>query len=161
MSTELVLLIGLQGSGKSSFYRARFAETHDLVSKDLFPNNRNAARRQRLLVEEALRADRSVVVDNTNATLEERAELIALAGTLEARVVAYYFQSRLAECLERNRQREGKARVPDVALYATRKRFRFPALAEGFDELFYVRLVGERGFQVLDWLDGVSTDEFG
>ena len=47
MTTELVLFVGLQASGKSSFYRARFAGTHDLVSKDRFPNNRNPARRQR------------------------------------------------------------------------------------------------------------------
>ncbi len=79
MTTELVLFIGLQASGKSSFYRAHFAESHELVSKDRFPNNRNPRRRQRQLVAEALGAGRSVVIDNTNPTVEERAELIALA----------------------------------------------------------------------------------
>jgi predicted kinase len=33
MTIELVLLVGLQGSGKSSFYRTYFAESHALVSK--------------------------------------------------------------------------------------------------------------------------------
>jgi hypothetical protein len=37
-------------------------------------------------------------------------------------VVGCYFESRVADCMERNRRREGKARVPDVALSATRKR---------------------------------------
>ena len=37
---DLVILMGLQGAGKSSFYRAHFAATHTLVSKDRFPNNR-------------------------------------------------------------------------------------------------------------------------
>jgi len=32
---ELVIFIGLQATGKSTFYRARFAATHVLVSKDL------------------------------------------------------------------------------------------------------------------------------
>src|SRR5947199_2744458 len=109
MPAELVLFVGLQGAGKSSFYRARFAATHEWVSKDRFPNNRNPARRQRQLIEEALAAGRSVVVDNTNATLESRAELIALARAFGATVVGYYFQSLLADCLERNRQRAGKA----------------------------------------------------
>src|SRR5438045_3602370 len=122
MTPELVLLIGLQGAGKSSFYRACLAATHELVSKDRFPNNRNPARRQRQLIAEALGAGRSVVVDNTNPTVEGRAELIALARSFGASIVGYYFESRLADCLERNRQRQGKARVPDIALYATRKR---------------------------------------
>ena len=151
MPPELVLFIGLQGSGKSSFYRARFAGTHAWVSKDRFPNNRRPARRQRQLVAEALGAGRAVVVDNTNPTREERAELIALARSFGAGVVGYYFESRLADCLERNRQREGKARVPDVALYATRKRLCCPSPAEGFDRLSFVRLLGEDRFEVLDW----------
>jgi predicted kinase len=159
MSPELVLFVGLQGSGKSSFYRARFAGSHDLVSKDRFPNNRNPTRRQRQLIEEALAAGRSVVVDNTNPTAPERAELIALARAFGARVVGHYVESRLADCLERNRRRQGKARVPDVALYATRKRLCRPSPAGGFDRLYYVRLLGEGEFEILDWNDEVPDDE--
>src|ERR1700722_8909084 len=98
MTPELVLFVGLQGAGKSSFYRARFAGTHDLVSKDRFPINRNPARRQRQLIEATLAAGRSVVVDNTNPTVEERADLIALARPFGATVVGYYFESRVADC---------------------------------------------------------------
>jgi predicted kinase len=151
MASEMVILVGLQGSGKSSFYQAFFAGTHDWVSKDRFPNNRKPARRQRQLLEEALGAGRSVVVDNTNATAAERAELIALARAFGATVVGYSFESTLADCLERNRQRPGKARVPDVALYATRKRLQPPSRAEGFDRLFHVRLLGDSRFQIRDW----------
>jgi predicted kinase len=159
MTPELIVFVGLQGAGKTSFYRVRFASTHDLASKDRFPNNRNPARRQRQLVGEALAAGRSVVVDNTNPTVEERAELIALARSLGAGVVGYYFESRLDDCLERNRRREGKARVPDVALHATRKRLCRPSLAEGFDRLSSVRLLGEGRFEVRDWNAEVPDDE--
>ena len=131
-----------------SFYRACFAGSHDWVSKDRFPHNRNPARRQRQLVEEALGAGRSVVIDNTNPTPQERAEPIALARSLGARVVGYYFESHLAECLERNRNRVGKARVPDVALYATAKRLQPPSYAEGFDQLYRARMAGEGGWEV-------------
>lgn len=159
MVSELILFIGLQASGKSTFHRARFAASHELVSKDRFPNNRRPSRRQRHLVELALGAGRPVVIDNTNPTVEERAELISLAHAFGATVVGYYFASRLADCLERNRQREGKARVPEVALYATRKRLQLPSSAEGFDRLFFVRQNGENGFEVLDWLEGMTDDE--
>ena len=37
---ELVILVGLQASGKSTFFRERFAATHEHVSKDLFRNNK-------------------------------------------------------------------------------------------------------------------------
>jgi predicted kinase len=163
MTPELVLFIGLQAAGKSSFYRNRFAGSHDLVSKDRFPNNRYPARRQRQLVQEALGAARSVVVDNTNPTVEDRAELIALAHRFGAAVIGYYFESRLADCLERNRLREGKSRVPDLALYATRKRLCRPSFTEGFDRLHYVHLLGDGLFEIQEWREESPTmrpDEF-
>lgn len=145
---ELVLFVGLQGSGKSSFYRAHFAVTHALVSKDLFPNNRNRTRRQRQLIEESLGSGRSVVLDNTNPTPEDRAEPIALARAHEARVVGYAFPTDVASALERNRRREGRARVPDVAIHVTAARLRPPTPEEGFDALFTVRLTEAGVFEV-------------
>ncbi|MBI2933036.1 MAG: hypothetical protein HYY16_15435 [Planctomycetes bacterium] len=53
---ELAILIGLQASGKSTFYRERFASTHVHVSKDLFPNARKPQQRQGKMIAEALAA---------------------------------------------------------------------------------------------------------
>jgi predicted kinase len=69
---ELVVLVGLQASGKSTFFHERFAETHQHVSKDLFPHKGNKNGRQEHLLRAALSAGRSVVVDNTNPTPEDR-----------------------------------------------------------------------------------------
>ncbi len=148
---EMVILIGLQGSGKSTFYRQRYAETHTLVSKDLLRNNRNPVRRQAQLIEEALQAGRSLVVDNTNPTTEVRAELVRLGRTHGATVIGYYFHAHVKQSLERNALREGRARVPDVAIYATMKKLVRPSYEEGFDQLFYVRAVGDMRFEVRDW----------
>jgi predicted kinase len=147
---ELVLFIGLQASGKSTFYRARFAATHAHVSKDRFRHNRNRDRRQRQLIEEGLSRGHSVVVDNTNPTAEERRNLIALGRVHGARIVGYYFESRVRDCLERNRRREGNERIEDVAIFSTIKRLQPPSRREGFDQLFHVRLT-ESGFEVSDW----------
>jgi hypothetical protein len=87
--------------------------------------------------------------------------LIALGREFAATVVGYYLESRLADYLERNRQRSGKASVPDVALYATRKRLCRPSLAEGFDRLSYVRLLGDGRFEILDWTEELRDDEAG
>ncbi|MBZ4421024.1 ATP-binding protein [Myxococcus sp. RHSTA-1-4] len=148
---ELVLFIGLQGSGKSSFYRQRFAGTHVLVSKDLWPHARRKEARQRRYISEALAAGRPVVVDNTNPSPEVRAPLISLGREHGARVIGYSFASDLKLCLARNAQREGRARVPEVALFATVKLLRRPERAEGFDVLYHVTLSAEGGFRVEEW----------
>lgn len=132
---EVIVFIGLQGAGKSTFYRTHLAETHALVSKDCFRHNRNKARRQLVLVMEALDAGRSVVVDNTNPTVEDRAAVIAVAKSLGARVLAYYFRPDVTASLRRNSGRKGKAYVPAVGIFATAKRLQPPGLAEGFDAI--------------------------
>ena len=40
---ELVILVGLQASGKTTFYRRRLSGTHRHVSKDNFPRSREAS----------------------------------------------------------------------------------------------------------------------
>lgn len=132
---ELVLLVGLQGAGKSTFARQRFGESHVYVSKDQLRNNRHPRRRELHLVEAALRAGQSVVVDNTNPTIEERAALITLGHAYGAHVAGYFFPPDVAASRARNAQREGKARVPVVAIYATAKKLTPPSYAEGFDAL--------------------------
>lgn len=156
---ELILFIGLQGSGKSSFYRQRFADTHVLVSKDLWPHARRKEARQRRYIAEALSAGRAVVVDNTNPSPEVRAPLIALGHAHGARVVGYFFASDLKQCLERNARRQGRARVPEVALFATVKQLKRPSLAEGFAALYHVTMTAEGGFRVEDWKE--ETDGTG
>ena len=141
MSVELVIFVGLQGSGKSTFFRERFAATHEHVSKDLFRNNKNRNRRQGELVEGALRAGRSAVVDNTNPTVEDRRTLVELGRGFGAGILCYHFDSEVRECLARNARREGRARVPNVAIFATAKKLVPPSREEGFDEIYTVRLV--------------------
>jgi predicted kinase len=145
---EIVLLVGLQGSGKSTFFRTRYAATHVLVSKDRFRNNRRPQRRQMQLIEEALKEGRSVVVDNTNPTIEDRAPIIEVAGRYGARVVGFFLDSCLGDCLERNARRSGRERVPDKALYITLQRLREPRRDEGFDQLYQVSLAPEGRFIV-------------
>lgn len=135
---ECVILIGLPGAGKTTFYRERFSDTHHHVSKDLMPNVRRPQRRQEQIIAEALAAGRSVVIDNTNPSAAVRAPLIAVAKAHEAQVVGYYFPTEAADALRRNRAREAAARVPDVAIFTVRKRLEPPSAAEGFDRLFVV-----------------------
>ena len=130
---ELIVFAGLPGAGKTTYFRAHFAATHVHVSKDLMPNARRRDDRQLRDVEAALAAGKSVVVDNTNATPEVRKPLIELGRRHGARIVALYFEVDVRTAMMRNRQREGKERVPDVAIFATKKNLVPPSIGEGFD----------------------------
>jgi signal recognition particle GTPase len=65
---DLVILIGLQGAGKTTFYHTHFATTHEHVSKDRLRHNKKPSRRQAQLIDDALRAGRSVVAPTYRAT---------------------------------------------------------------------------------------------
>ena len=135
-----MILIGLPAAGKTSFYRERFAGSHDHMSKDLLGRTRHPSRRQEQLLVESLANGRSVVIDNTNASAAVRAPLITLARAHGAQVTGYYFPTEPQDALRRNRARQGRARVPDAAIFAIRKQLEPPLPAEGFDRLFIVRL---------------------
>lgn len=147
---DCIILIGLPASGKSSFYREHFAGSHDHVSKDMLSHSRHKDRRQEKLVSASLSRGRSLVIDNTNPSVSIRAPLIALAKTYGARVIGYFFLSEAGDALRRNRARQGTERVPDVAIFAARKRLEPPTFTEGFDRLFSVRLdEAQRRFDVV------------
>ncbi len=147
---EMIILIGMQASGKSTWFQARFASTHVHISKDNFRNNSNREKRQRFLIDEALSQGRSVVIDNTNVSLQARAALIAQGREFGARIVGYVLESHLPACLERNRLRQGVARVPDIALHIARANWKTPTLGEGFDALLHVRIAGEGVFEEIE-----------
>ena len=102
------------------------------------PNAPRRDDRQEQLIEAALKAGKSVVVDNTNPSAEVRKPLIALGRRHGARIVGYFFEIDVKTALMRNRQREGKGRVPDVALFVTKKKLAPPSYDEGFDEIHVI-----------------------
>ena len=155
-SRELVILVGVQGAGKTSFYLKHFGATHVHVSKDLLRNSRNRQARQLALIEQALRIGKSIVVDNTNPQIEDRAPLIALGKAFRAWIVGYRFESSISDCLSRNTRREGRARVPDVAIYSTARKLQPPTEMEGFDALFRVDIRND-GFQIKPEYQQVET----
>jgi predicted kinase len=132
---ELVLFIGIPGSGKSTFYAQRFLNTHVRINRDML----RTETREKILFEACLRAKQPFVLDNTNVTAEKRDGYIKAAKAAKFRVVGYFFDCAVDEALKRNEERAGKAHVPKVAIYAMAKRLQAPELREGFDELFRVK----------------------
>src|SRR5256885_16229410 len=85
---EAVIVIGIQGSGKSHFYRERFFNSHLRISMDLLKTRA----RERRLLELCLQTQQPFVVDNTNATVANRASYIGVARGRGFRVVGYFFE---------------------------------------------------------------------
>ena len=136
---DAILFIGLQGSGKSTFYERLFANTHLRVSRDLV----NTKARELRLIEACLQSKRDFVIDNTNPTIAQRAPYIALVKSAEYRLSGYYFVPDVKACLERNSLRTGKAKIPIPGIYRTNKILEPPTYGEGFDYLYEVTLAGE------------------
>lgn len=141
---EAILLIGLQGSGKSTFYRERFFATHLRLSLDML----RTRHREAMLLQACLAAKQPFVVDNTNPTADERARYIAPARAAGFRVVGYHLAVPLSLCLARNAARPPGQRVPLPGLYGTNKRLQPPTFAEGFDALHTVTLADGGDFLI-------------
>ncbi|SDQ22874.1 ATP-binding protein [Actinopolyspora saharensis] len=150
---ELAVLIGLQASGKTTFYQRVLAETHVHVSKDNFPNARNRQRKQLRLIAEALAAGRNVAVDNTNPAPEQWHPLVERARTHRASVVGYWFPPDPTATLRRNATRPESSRVPEMGIHDTLGRLRRPHPSDGFDQLHTVRFDGNGGFDVRRWTE--------
>lgn len=147
---QMALFIGLQASGKSTFYRERFFATHVRLSLDLL----RTRHRERQFLDTCLRTGQPLVVDNTNPTRAERRVYIEAARSTRFGVVGYYFRSTLEDCKRRNLERQSELVVPLAGLLGTYARLELPRRDEGFCELYYVRQVDGR-FEVEAWRDEV------
>jgi predicted kinase len=143
-SLEAVILVGIQGAGKSTFYRERFAGNHARINLDELKTRE----REREVLEECLQGKRSFVVDNTNVKAADRARYIAAAREAGFRVVGYFVESTLKDAIRRNGQRAGKAKVPVPAIAGALKRLEPMRKEEGFDQIFVVKSLDGGKFEV-------------
>lgn len=141
---EAILLIGIQGAGKSTFYKERFFATHVRINMDMLKTRY----REKVLLSACLLAKQPFVVDNTNVVATERARFIEPAKENAFRVVAYYFEPDVRASIARNAKRSGKAVIPVKGLLGTYKRLQPPTREEGFDQIFRVRPSEEGGWEV-------------
>jgi predicted kinase len=146
-----VIFVGLQGSGKSTFFKEHFFTTHVRINLDMLKTRH----RERRLLQACLETSQPFVVDNTNPTRAERATYIQAARDAQFRVIGYYFQSKVEDCKRRNSQRSAAEQIPLPGLLGTAGKMELADRTEGFDDLFYVRIDEACRFIVEEWKDEV------
>ena len=154
---SLVVLIGVSGSGKSTFARRHFAPTQvlssdtcrGLVADD--ENDQSATPAAFALLHHIagirLRAGRLTVVDATNVKAEDRASLVRLAREHDVLPVAIVLDVPEGECLARNALRPDRDLAPGVV------RRQRADLRRG------LRGLGREGFRKVHVLDGTEEIE--
>ncbi|MEM6801081.1 MAG: AAA family ATPase [Bacteroidota bacterium] len=143
---EAIIFIGIQATGKSSFYKQHFFNSHVRLSLDLL-NTRNKLNK---FLQTCLDTQARFVLDNTNLTVEERAQFIQKAKDRKYKIIGYYFNSAIEAAYKRNAQRKGKERIPEIGIKGSHSKLQLPTYQEGFDELFYVQ-IKDNQFEVSAW----------
>jgi D-glycero-D-manno-heptose 1,7-bisphosphate phosphatase len=150
----LFILIGIQGSTKSTFGRDMKDSDSVIISRDeeggkiadLLP-----------LVEKNLSEGKTVILDNTNLTVEVRKPFIQLAKSLKKEVHAVFLDSPIEDCqirvLHRMYQKHGQLFLtgkadfkdphifPVGVLFSARKSLQKPSSEEGFDTIEVVKVL--------------------
>jgi pyridoxine 4-dehydrogenase len=145
--TELVLLVGSPGAGKSTVARALVADGFEHVSRDVTGGSTSGLAKRlaaRLIGPDA---PRRVVVDNTHPSRKDRAILLAAASGARARAIWLDVPMRVAQANAARRAVEVLGRlptpeelraskdprvVPPRALFGFARAFEPPAHDEGF-----------------------------
>ena len=160
--TELVMLVGIPTSGKSTFAKTLLSQpywsnavilstdnyiekiakecnkTYNEIFDDVIPD---ATRELELQMSMAKDKGKDIIYDQTNLSKKTRKNKLSKIPSFYRRT-AVYFQVSLEEALERNKHREGKF-IPESILKRMYHQFEIPTYAEGFDFI-------ENGTRTLD-----------
>ncbi len=141
----MAIMIGIQASGKSTFCK-QFLGNYTRVNLDSL-HTRN---KEKLAIEDAITQGEDVVIDNTNPMSIDREKYILRGKAAGYKIVGYFMQSKLQDCIARNESRTGKEKIPKKAIACTSNKLELPTYKEGFDELYYVSL-SEGDTQISEW----------
>ena len=141
----IAIMIGIQGSGKSTFCQ-KYLPNFYRINLDTLKTRHQ----EQLAIDECFKCGRNFVIDNTNPTIDERGKYILRAKKEGYKILGYFMESKINDCIERNNQRTGKACIPATAIAATSNKLQLPSYDEGFDELYFVKNNG-LDMAIEDW----------
>ena len=130
----MLIFVGMPGSGKSTFYQ-RYLQPLGWVHVNR-DTQKTKPRMLKLATSAITQGTGLVAIDNTNPTLEDRAEWLTLAQRYGLTVWCLYF---VRDGVTQNKLRsKEQGRVPDIAYHSYYKRLVEPTMGEGFGNLVEV-----------------------
>lgn len=134
----VAILIGYAGTGKTVFCEEFLIPLgYQHISRDVL----GTMKKCHIKMEDALKAGKDVVIDNTNPSRASRANFIKLAKKYGARVVAFKLVGdfELAYQLNKKRKEMNSGHVlPVVVFVKFRMDYEEPTKKEGFDEIYQI-----------------------
>jgi bifunctional polynucleotide phosphatase/kinase len=129
---ETVIMVGYQGSGKSTFAAKHFGDKYTVLQGDIL---KTEAQMTKHLKRELVNGN-SVVLDATNPSIKKRAVFIKIAKDNGATVRIVHIASTIEEALMNNAKRDKP--IPKIAFYLFRKHYEQPTIEEGVEEVITV-----------------------
>ena len=157
MSQEVIMIMGIQGSGKSVLSQQYIDKGYVYLNRDTIGCSMDELEGLAMV---EITSGRNVVLDNTYPTIESRKNYIKLANIQKAPIkciwkntsieeaqvnVARRIINKIGRLPDPNEMKKHKdpAIVPPVALFTYRKIFEEPTLAEGFASIEVVEFKRE------------------
>ena len=147
ITCELILLIGIPASGKSTFRENNFPEAV-IINPDSFigytkedpwtPNVVMKAwkKSDELLEEYIFDGKEKIIFDATFVSPKRRKKYIKIAKKYNIKISAIYIKTSFELAIERNKKRDPYRMVPENTMLKMYKQLIPPSKEEGFDEVF-------------------------
>lgn len=143
---KLIMMIGLPGSGKSSFadeyiknHKNTVKHSSDELRKELYGDISDQSHNIEVFTElhrrikTDLRNGKNVIYDATNVTKKSRISFLQSLNNIECSKEAVLLMTSIEKCIENNNNRERS--VPEGVINAMYKRYCPPDYSEGFNKI--------------------------
>lgn len=139
---EMILMIGVQGAGKSTFCRNHLVpHGYEQVGNDKYKSFNNC----RQIIEKVIAAGKSVVIDNTNPNQENRRPFIEIAKKYGLPVRCILLSTSFEHAQHNMKFRffndVNAPPVPELAVNLFKHRYKPPELSEGFESILKIDFI--------------------